>query len=208
MSSTSNNPMRYPLGLPAGSVRSILMIMILGMICALVLLSNETTPIRIPPYLVYLLFLILGSFFATLSNKQHADETPPLFLPRGIIRFIILACLIATVAYKVANDLPGWNKQFEISVEAIKGQPLLPLIVVGGFLIGIIVRILTHPFQQSFAYQDILAWISLISLLLLTIDILIELVINPTLQPEHRLDLPNWQGFLAAVVAFYYGVRS
>ena len=49
-------PRRHPLGLPAGSVRAILALMILGLIWTLVALQT-TQDITTPIYLYYLMFL-------------------------------------------------------------------------------------------------------------------------------------------------------
>jgi hypothetical protein len=56
-------------------------------------------------------------------------------------------------------------------------------------------------------FQDLLAWVSILAMLGLGIDFMIRLFINPTLQAG-QLDLPFWEGELASMVAFYFGVRS
>ena len=88
---------RYALGLPRGSVRAILALMVVVLICVLILLSpTKNKPIPIPPYLLYLLFMVLGHLFAVHGHGHGAAaaEPAPLHLPRGFIRLFILAILI------------------------------------------------------------------------------------------------------------------
>jgi hypothetical protein len=56
-------------------------------------------------------------------------------------------------------------------------------------------------------FQDIQAWMALLASLGMTIEIMIRLVINPTLS-EHQLVLHEFETIVAALVAFYFGARS
>src|SRR5262245_62526392 len=56
---------RHALGLPAGSVRAMLAFMILGLVWALIYMNQN-----VPLYLQYLMFMILGPYFA--SRPQSA----------------------------------------------------------------------------------------------------------------------------------------
>ena len=59
---------RQPLNLPAGSIRALLVLMVLGLIWALMLLPEERG-VQIPLYLFYLMFLLLGHFFAAHDRR-------------------------------------------------------------------------------------------------------------------------------------------
>ena len=62
---------RQPLGLPEGSVRALLALMVFGTIWAL-LLIHEDKPEPVPLYLYYLMFLILGSYFAARRHRRSS----------------------------------------------------------------------------------------------------------------------------------------
>src|SRR5262245_30225866 len=105
---------RHALGLPGGSVRATLALMIVGLICALILIPAPA----IPPYLFYLLFMILGHFFAAHGNTiapAGTDQRSPLYLPPGLIRLVIIVALSATINWKLYNDLNGFNQQLSAS---------------------------------------------------------------------------------------------
>jgi hypothetical protein len=200
---------RYALGLPAGSVRALHTLLIVGIVCALILIpGREGRPAPIRPYLVYLLFLVIGNFFAAHGNsiaRGGSGYAPPLHLPSGFVRALLLVILIATIAYKLVTDHDGLVEQLQASAALLPSQPYLPLIILAGFFVGVLVRFVLGG-ERTYWGQDIQAWVSLVSALLLGIDALIRLAIVPTLPAD--LDLPTWEAFLAAVVAFYFGERS
>src|SRR5438309_2668237 len=70
--------LRHALGLRAGSVRAILGFMVMGLVWTLMLLGKE-----VPLYLQYLMFMILGHYFASRRPASAAElsEPAPLYLP-------------------------------------------------------------------------------------------------------------------------------
>jgi hypothetical protein len=200
---------RQPLGLPEGSVRALLAIMVFGTIWAL-LLIHEDKPASIPLYLYYLMFLILGSYFAARRHHQPPPgvrQAHPLHLPRGTLRFLMIVGFIAAIGWGLYSD-PGFVNRLNPPVTE---QPYLPVVVVGAFFLGILVarfgeRVLAGPAGVPPWFQDLLAWVSLLAMLGLGAEVLIRLVIDPTL--SQRLNLHPWESILAGVVAFYFGARS
>jgi hypothetical protein len=204
-------PSRHALGLPAGSVRALLTLMVVGLVCALILIPprDPGRPNPLPAYLLYLLFLILGHYFAahgnTIKPRGHAGPSP-LYLPAGFIRFIVAVGLSATIIWQWVNHREEFLQQLQDSVTVMRDQPFLPLVLLVGFFVGVVVRTLVGRQNPPYWWQDIEAWFALLGVIGLCIEVLIHFVINPTL--EKPLELPNWEGFLAAIVAFYFGARS
>jgi len=205
-------PPRYALGLPAGSIRAILALMIVGLICILMLLPlpKSGQPYAIPAYLGYLLFLVLGHFFAAHGHSiagPTAGGQSPLHLPRGTLRTLILVAFLGVLGwhYYTHHDLSELQPDLD--------QPWIPVVILAAFFLGILINriaslIFRGPTGLPFWYQDILAWVSLLAVIGLAAEVAIQFFINPTLPPERQLNLPTWQGILSAVVAFYFGVRS
>jgi hypothetical protein len=207
---------RHPLGLPAGSVRALLAFMVFIIIWAMLLMPEETgKDIRIPLYLYYLMFLILGSYFAARSQAPTPPGVRvhhPLFLPRGSLRFLMIAGFAAAMGWGYYHNPESFEKRLlpAVSLEDVT----LPLVLLSGFFLGVVVGRLANTFLADPLtglpawFQDILAWISLIAVLCLVAEFLIHLVINPHVTPERQVNLPHWEGFLAALVSFYFGIRS
>lgn len=204
--------LRHPLGLPAGSVRALLTFMVLGLIWALWLMP-ERKAVSVPLYLYYLMFLILGYYFAARGHAvddAERRERHPLFLPRGSIRFLIVVGFAAAIGWGSYSN-PNFLER--LKVPAVADQPYLPLILLGAFFAGAVVarlsrRLLAGPSGLPPWFQDLQAWLSLIAVLGLGAETIIRLVINPTLEPGRELHLLHWESVLAGVVAFYFGART
>lgn len=205
MSTASFPAQRHALGLPAGSVRAAHVLGIVGLVCAIILIPGSKT---IPPYLVYLLFLMLGHYFAahgvTIARRVDAEPSP-WYLPGGTVRLLIVIALFGTIAFRVYQDLEGLQTLFKKSIEDLGDQPYVPLAILAGFFLGILVRAIVG-INPPRAWQDFEAWISLIALLGLSIAALIHLVIEPN--QVQSLMIPTWDAILGGVVAFYFGERS
>src|SRR5262249_28739868 len=139
-------PPRHAFGWPPGSIRALLVLIVVALVCALMLITRNQRGeiIPIPPYLLYLLFLAVGYYFAARGppRQVHKDVPPPLGLPAGSIRLLIMAALAATVAWKLVNDQEGLIRQLRASAQQIHEQPLLPLVLLGGFFVGVVFRAL------------------------------------------------------------------
>jgi hypothetical protein len=206
--STYPVPTRHALGWPQGSIRAVLSLMVVGLVCALMLIPPRDTPTPIPAYLIYLMFLVLGHYFAARGGARGQPDAwgrQPLWLPRGSVRLILLVSLAGTCIYRYSSDPAGFEEQWQASVESLKEAPLLPVAVLTGFFIGVILRRLIGQ-QPPPIIQDLEAWLSLISVILMAVATLIHLVINPSL--TENLNPTVWEGILAGVVAFYFGERS
>jgi hypothetical protein len=195
---------RQPLGLPAGSVRALLAFMVLGIIWALMLLPDVK---GIPLYLFYLMFLILGHFFAAHGHSIAGPTTgpaSPLHLPRGSLRLLIVLGFAAVLGYRyyVRRSFEGL---FDLQ-SPISEQPYLPLVLVGAFFLGVFVSRVLFRSLPSAWLQDLQAWVALLATIGLVAEVIIQLVINPTL--KEPLNLPSWQTILAAIICFYFGARS
>jgi hypothetical protein len=204
-------PPRHAFGWPPGSIRALLVLIVVILVCALMLITRDQKGaiIPIPPYLLYLLFLAVGYYFAARGHTKqvHKDVPHPLWLPAGSIRLIIMAALAATVAWKLYSDQEGLVAQLRASAQQIHEQPLLPLVLLGGFFAGVVFRVLIlGKHERSPWAQDLEAWVALIGVLLMGVAAIIHLVINPTL--ETPLHLPEYEGFLGAIVTLYFGLRS
>jgi hypothetical protein len=202
-------PTRHALGLPAGSIRAILALMVVGLICILMLTSSTERVIPIPPYLVFLLFMILGHYFAAHGSsipKADSGKTPPLGLPRGSVRFLLLAMVIGTVAWTWYRDPAGLQSQMEKTMEQLPKEPWLPGVLLGGFFLGVIVHMIVGRQNTPYWFEDVEAWVALVAVFGLCVEALIFFVINPSM--EKPLIPTTMQSIIAGLVAFYFGARS
>lgn len=205
---SSSVPMpRHALGLPAGSVRAILAFGVLGLLWAIELIydRDKSWPLLFF-YLQALMLLILASFFAAHGKSIGAHVSPrsPLGLPRGSIRFILLAGYAGLAYFLYHND-----RKFEAPP---KGEIWLALLILlTGFFLGHMIGRLIRGMSggvEPYWFQDLQAWLSLLGMIAMAVVAIVHLFINPSLKPSAQLDMPTLEAFLAAVVGFYFGSRS
>jgi len=209
MSSAPALAKKHALGLPAGSVRAVHVLAIVALICAMILFSRQGRIVAMPPYLIYLLLLMVGHYFAAhgVSVAPPDESTPsPLYLPGWLVRLLIMIPLIGCIGWKFYSDEAGLREQMAKSVIDFGQQPWLPLVILAGFFAGHIVGLILGQHRQSIAVQSFEAWISLIALIMIVLASIVHLIIDPGW--EERLYLPTWESFVGGVVAFYFGERT
>jgi len=198
---------RHPLGLPPGSVRALLILMVMGTIWVLLLMPRV---VHVPLYLWYLLFLCTGTYFA--GRSQTRDKGPaPLYLPRGTIRILIVVGFFGIIGYAIFKDPSGFANTPMLTDADKKETLVLPTVMIGAFLLGVIVnaaswKLLGGDEGMPPWYQDVQAWVSVLAVLGLGAQVILELVIFPSL--ENKPNLPQLQIVLSSVIAFYFGVRT
>jgi hypothetical protein len=118
----------HALGLPEGSVRALLAILICATIWGLLLLRPDR---EVPDYLRDLLFIIMGHYFAARRRASEVEEPgpPPLYLPRGSVRLVLVAGFIAVAVVLLRRG----------QLTSIGQHPgAVTLILVAGFLLGVV----------------------------------------------------------------------
>ena len=125
-------------GLPSGSIRALLAILVFGTVWALLLVQPGA---EIPDYFRDLLFIIMGHYFAARHRASEAPEPgpPPLFLPRGSVRFLLIAGSIAVAVLLFRRG----------QLTSIEQNPgVLTLLLVGGFLLGVAMNAATSWWKE------------------------------------------------------------
>jgi hypothetical protein len=199
---------RHAFGLPAGSIRALLALMVLGVLWLLAVYgANEQNQIPVAfIYLQYVMILIIAHFFAAHGNTigRHVSPHSPLGLPSGSIRFVLLAGYIGLIAW-----LFYYHREFAPVPE---GHLLLPLVLISGFIAGFLVTKLVLAAspggQLPFWFQDVQAWIALLAVIGLVVIALVYLVIRPSIPESYHFDMTIWETIVAAIVGFYFGARS
>ncbi len=215
----SNTPRqsRHALGLPAGSIRALLTVAVLGLSWLLVLFVPKATDsgkevFQVPMifiYLQFLLVLILAHYFtAEFTPAQEGGPVTMLGLPQGTIRILILIGYGGLIYYL-------WHQRNDMEYDfKPTGDPILMVgLMFAGFVIGHYFTLLAlwwmRPIGEIPAYiLDIQAWFAILAMLGLLIVFLVHVVINPGVPPDQRLTTGGFEAGLAAIVGFYFGARS
>jgi hypothetical protein len=196
---------QYPLGLPPGSVRAVLSLMITIQFWVLLVLPDSA---RVPvPINLYLLMSLVVMFFLShgKSIAERSDPVPsPLYLPGGTVRFIIIAGTIALVAYLWTNHPERLSDRLKPAPDQIAFWPTIVAAYAGGFLLGFVLRHM--PFRHNWLFQAFMAWLSFIAVFMLLIEIFVQAFINPKI--EEKFDMRMYEAVVTAIVSCYFGTRS
>jgi hypothetical protein len=194
---------RHPLGLPPGSVRGILSLLIVIQFWLLLLLPDSK---RIPiPINLYLLMSLVGLFFVSHGKSiGHASYPSPLYLPGGTLRLIIFGGTAAVVGYVYANHPGRIFDRLNLDPNQVASWPYLVGAYIGGFSVGYILRHL--PFRNYWLFQSFVAWMSILAMAMLFIEIILRAFVQATLK-EH-IDFTVWEAIVTGVATCYFGTRS
>jgi hypothetical protein len=197
---------RHPLGLPAGSVRALLAMMVAALFWTLLLIP-EDKGFGIPLFLFFLTAMVLLFFFSHgKSISADPNQAPPFGLPRGTFRVLIVLGTAAVLGFYVYRYNQSPLPRLVPKPDQLDQWPGLLIAMAaglgGGYLIG------RGPWKRSAFFQDFNAWVSLLAMIGLVIETVIVLFINPNLRQDHKVDLTLWESILTGVVSWYFGVRS
>lgn len=200
----------HALGLPAGSVRAVLAILIFGTTWGLLVVRPNQ---EVPDYIRDLLFIIMGHYFAVRRRSGPAEEPgpPPLYLPRGSVRLLLVAgsAAVAVLLFRrgrltALDDNPG----------------AVTLLLIGGFLAGVAINTLATWWNERGHHtprivEDLRALITMAAAGLLVILVWNHIVVlfptdsvDALLSKQAHLGRLGVEHVLAAVVGFYFGSRS
>jgi hypothetical protein len=191
---------RHPLGLPAGSIRALLSIGIAG---AFLLYLCHPKAEYVPLYLqlmLFGLFLFFAGHGRTIGVRGHS----PLYLPAGSLRFLLVAAIVGVVAWQCVTDMPRVIERLRPRDVELQHWALLFACTTGGFFFGWLLA--RGPWRTAPAFQDFLAWIAIIALMLVIAETLWKGFIDP--KAEILSNRPIWEAILLGVVSFYFGSRS
>ena len=204
---TDNEQVHHPLGWPPGSVRGMLALLIAVQFWFFFLLPDSQDPtkqIRIPITLYFLMTLVglfLVSHGKTIGMTNHRS---PLFLPSGTLRVLIIGGTAAVLGFVYSNHPDRLTERLSMSSEQLTNWPMVVGSYVGGFFAGHLSKIM--PFRNNWMIQAFLAWLAMIAMGLLFLEIIVRTFIDPSL--KEKFDLHLWGAVVTGIVTFYFGARS
>jgi hypothetical protein len=152
-----------------------------------------------------LMVLILAHYFAAHGHSIRGDasQRSPLGLPRGSVRFLLLAGYLGLAVFLFRTQ-----PKFEYPSSSAL---VLLLVLISGFFLGHLltgaVRVVSGG-VLPYWFQDIEAWVALLAILCMGVLLVILLFINPSLSLENVVPSSLLEAILAALVGFYFGARS
>ncbi|MBI3860734.1 MAG: hypothetical protein HY290_02440 [Planctomycetia bacterium] len=201
MTTEENFHARPPLGLPTGSVRALLTLLILAVVVHEVVLGRqvaviwtETLVIALAYYFTYRRFVSLPRDVIVRLEREGAlpREPNPLFLPRHSIRFLVILTIAGLGTYLYRED-----RLLEPQVITIFGTALC-------YLLGVFISGFTAWWSKGRKTLSTHLWEDIKA-----VAVLLTVAATATLYFLKSPDLvPSWlQTTTVGLVLFYFGSR-
>ncbi|WP_439621849.1 hypothetical protein [Gemmata sp.] len=190
-----------PFGLPTGSVRGILSLMICSFFWILLLVpweAQRTAPIAH----FFLLTLVFLSFASHPVDAVRNSATLP-----WVLRILFVGGSIAVVAYVGFKDPHRLAAQLTPNAAEIPEWPVLLGCLAGGFGVALLLRSVLG--RQNQFFYSIRAWVGVIALFLLLAETVFQFAVLPKLSDQPSMQaMQVWEGILIAATAAYFGSRA
>jgi hypothetical protein len=193
----------HPYGLPMGTVRGFLSVLICSFFWIVLLYPDDQT-LHVPLAHFFLLSLV---FMAFASHPLHDAQTSS-FLP-WIMRVIFVGGSAAVLGFAGYYNLDRMAVRLTPPASDVNQWPALLGCFSGGFGIALFVRFVMG--RRNEVFQTARAWLGVLAILLLILETLLQFIILPSMDPTNRPGpetLKIWEGTLVAAVAAYFGCRA
>ncbi|HEY1186618.1 MAG TPA: hypothetical protein VGE74_03125 [Gemmata sp.] len=191
----------YPtFGLPPGSVRGIISVLICSFFW-IVLLWPATAPLTVPLGHFFLLTLV---FLAFASHPMHEAHTSAL-LP-WMMRVLFVGGSGLVVAFAIWNNAHLTETRLTPGSAEIVQWPVLLGCLAGGFGCALLLRSVLGRHHNMF--MTLRAWVGTIAILLLFVETILQFLVLPGMADKNMEALKIWEGILIASVAAYFGARA
>jgi hypothetical protein len=195
-----NNP-RHPFGLPLGTIRGTMSLLICSFFWAALLWPEPTPP---KPLLAHYFMLALVLLVFSPYSKDSSEEGSR-FVPR-LMRVLAIGGSLAVLGIVAASHPERLNARLTPDPAEVKDWWGVFLATVAcGFAVGNVVRLILG--RDNPVFQTLRAWLSVVGLLMMAAE-LVMWVSFSTADNKQDEFLRFWQAFEMAFVSCYFGTRA
>ena len=191
----------YPtFGLPSGSVRGFLSVLICSFFWVVLLLPADRA-VTVPLGHFFLLTLVFMAFASHPLPEAHTHTLP------WLMRVLFVGGSAGALALAVYHSSHLAAARLTPSPDDVTQWPVLLGCLAGGFGVALFLRFVMG--RRSEFFMTVRAWVGVVAVLLLLAETLLQFAILPTLTEKPSPDaLKVWEGVLIAAVAGYFGSRA
>jgi hypothetical protein len=191
----------HPFGLPMGSVRGFMSVLICSFFW-IVLLLPDAQAVKPPLAHFFLLTLV---FLAFASHPGRSSDEPTPLLP-WLMRVIFVGGSAAVIGYVAWAHPDRLNVRLTPDKEEITQWPIQLATLAGGFGVGLFMRFVLG--RNGPPFQTGRAWVGVIAMLMLVTETVIQFLVLPNTARQDPNSLQVWEGIVTAFVACYFGMRA
>jgi len=196
------NESRHPFGLPPGSVRGFMSLLICGFFWLVLLWPGDEI---VKPLLghFFLLALVLMAFASTPTSAGEGEVAP--FLP-WVLRILFVGLSVLVVGFVMVNDPDKLQSRMtpDQAEFARWWGPFLAT-TAGGFAAGLFMRFIFG--RDNPVFRTVRSWLSVVGLLMLALEIGLFVMFTNSDDKSGNF-LRYWQAFELVFVSAYFGTRA
>ena len=197
---------RHPYGLPMGTVRGFMSVLICAFFWIYLLLPDPKEGQRLMTVPLAHFFLLTLVFLSFASHPIPHDAQKSEVLP-WLMRVLFVGGSAAGVAYVAYQEPSRLGTRLTPEAGEIGQWPALLGALAGGFGAGLFARFILG--RRSELFQTVRGWVGVIAILLLVAETVFQFAIRPALGDQpHQDALKVWEGTIIAFVAAYFGTRA
>ena len=192
---------RQPFGLPMGTIRGVLALLICGFVWMVLLLPQQNIKLPLAHF-----FLASMVFMAFVSHPGVAPVGGSHLIP-WILRVVFAVGSVGVLVYAAYTNWSQATDRLQPNPAEFSEWWLTYIgVTFGGFLVGRVFRLLLG--NGNMFFQTVRAWLSVLALLMMAGEFL--LFIANVSDSERRLDgfLHFWQAVQLAAVSAYFASRT
>jgi hypothetical protein len=190
----------HPYGLPMGTVRGFLSVLICSFFWLVLLLGGDP-----PPKAPLAHFFLLTLVFLAFASHPIQEFRMNAFLP-WLMRLLFVGGSIAVLLFVAIQDPNRLASRLTPDSAQITQWPVLLGCLAGGFGVALTLRWILG--RDSHMFQTMRAWVGVLAMLLLLFETLLQFVILPNMSDTSPDMMKAWEGVLIAIVAAYFGSRA
>ncbi len=194
---------RQPFGLPAGSVRGFLSLLICLFFWVVLLWPSNAVA---KPLLGHFFMLALVLMAFASSPSAHAGNRDTSFTP-WLMRILFVGGSVVVVAITLVKDPAQFSQRLTPDVEEFRNWWGTFLgVTAGGFAFGLLLRSVFG--RDNPIFLTVRAWLSVVSMVMLAIELALFVAFTSSDSSKPEAFMRYWQSFEVAAVAAYFGTRA
>jgi hypothetical protein len=198
-------PEYQPYGLPMGTVRGFLSVLICSFFWIFLLMGHpapDSPPLKAPLGHFFLLTMVFLAFASHPIESMRTSSILPLMM-----RILFVGGSAAVLGYVAFTNPQRLASRLTPDPAEITQWPVLLGCLAGGFGIALVTRFVLG--RRSPMFMTLRAWVGVLAMLLLLFETVFQFVILPNMSDKPSVEVMQvWEGILIATVAAYFGARA
>jgi hypothetical protein len=196
----ATSEVRHPFGLPMGTIRATLALLICGFVWLVLLWPHDNVKLPLAHFFMGSMVFMAFVTHPSLPNGEGQSIAP------WVLRVLFVVGSIGVVAYAVFTDWAQVTTRLVPDLNEFKDWWLAYLgVTVGGFVAGRLLRLLLG--NSNLFFQSLRAWLSVLATMMMLSEFLFFIAFSSATERPDAF-LHAWQAVQLLAVSAYFACRT